>query len=126
MVASLKNGQDHTLLACSQWIGQSNTNPLNYPINLLESDLCKTKVLKWLLDLCLIGWMIKRGLICASLLVGIDNRPPKMFFVVVRVTQEEETRLWDWLCCFAKMAEGTKSLYLSAALYFLANFCNGN
>lgn len=26
------------------------------------------------------------------------------------------------LCCFAKMAEGTKSLYLSAALYFTANF----
>lgn len=41
--------------------GQSNTNPLNYPINLLEDDLCKTKVLKWLFDLCLIGWMIKRG-----------------------------------------------------------------
>lgn len=58
-----KNGQDHTVLACSLWKGQSDTNPLNYPINLLEDDLCKTKVLKWLLDLCLIGWMIKRGLI---------------------------------------------------------------
>lgn len=57
------NGHDHTVLACSLWIGQSNTNPLNYPINLLEDDLCKTKVLKWLLDLCLIGLMIKVGLI---------------------------------------------------------------
>lgn len=45
------------------------------------------------------------------------------FFLFVTVTQEEETRLWDWcLCCFGKMAEGTKSLYLSAALYFSANF----
>lgn len=43
-----KNGQDQTVLACSLWIGQSNTNPLNYPISLLEDDLCKTKVLKFL------------------------------------------------------------------------------
>lgn len=43
-----KNEQDHTVLASSLWIGQSNTNPLNYPINLLEDDLCKTKVLTWL------------------------------------------------------------------------------
>ena len=48
-----------------------------------------------------------------------------VFFVrlFVRETQEEETRLWDWcLCCCVKMAEGTKSLYLSAAPYFSANF----
>lgn len=57
-----------------------------------------------------------------SWLIGIANRPSEVFFFV-RVTQEEETRSWDWcLCCFAKMAEGTKSLYLSAALYFSANF----
>ena len=67
-----------------------------------------------------------KGAWSESWLVGIANRPPEMFFFV-RVTQEEEeeeeTRLWDWcLCCFAKMAEGTKSLYLSAALYFSANF----
>lgn len=39
----LECGQDHTVLPHSLWTGQSNTNPLNYPINLLEDDLCKTK-----------------------------------------------------------------------------------
>lgn len=46
IVALLKNRLDHAVLACSLWIGQSNNHPLNYPINLLEDDLCKTKVLK--------------------------------------------------------------------------------
>lgn len=56
-----------------------------------------------------------------SWLVGKANSPSEVcFFLCV---SQEETRLWDWcLCCFAKMAEGTKSLYLSAALYFTANF----
>lgn len=43
-------------------------------------------------------------------------------FFFVRVTKEQETSLWDWYLCFAKMAIGTKSLYLSAAQYFSANF----
>lgn len=51
-----KSGLDYTILVRSLWIGQSNTNPLNYPVKLLEDDLCKTKVQR-----CLIGCMIKNG-----------------------------------------------------------------
>lgn len=53
------------------------------------------------------------------LLLGVADRLSEMF--ISFSNGETRRRLWDW-CYFGKMTEGTKSLYLSAALYFSANF----
>lgn len=104
----LTNEQYHTVLARSLWIGQSNTNPLNYPINLLEDDLCKTKVLKWLVDFMFERMDDQNGpylreLACRNCLQALRG----VFFVFFTfffdsVTQEKESRWWDWLFVFCE------------------------